>query len=71
MPPEIAKVMVIGGIALAALGGIFLLLGKAGFRGLPGDINVQRPGFSFSFPIVTCIVVSIALTILLNLISRK
>ena len=37
---------------------------------LPGDIRIEREGFSFYFPIVTCIVLSLLLTLLLNLIAR-
>ena len=37
---------------------------------LPGDIRIEREGFSFYFPIVTCIVLSILLTIVLNVVSR-
>ena len=67
----IGKLMVLGGLALAAVGGAIWLLGRAGFKGLPGDIHVQKDGFSFSFPIVTCIVLSIILTIVLNLVLRR
>jgi hypothetical protein len=65
--PELGKTLVIAGLALAAIGAL-LWLGR-GFR-LPGDIFVQRGGFSFAFPIVTCIVISIVLTILLNIFRR-
>ena len=37
---------------------------------LPGDIRIEREGFSLHFPIVTCIVLSILLTIVLNVVSR-
>jgi len=40
------------------------------FGRLPGDIRIEREGFSFYFPIVTCIVLSLLLTLLLNLIAR-
>jgi hypothetical protein len=52
------------------IGLVFLLLGKVGWqwRWLPGDIVVKRPGFTFVFPIVTCLVLSIALTVLLRLL---
>ena len=59
--------LVIAGLALAVVGAV-IWLGK-GFR-LPGDIFIQRGNFSFGFPIVTCIVVSIVLTILLNIFRR-
>ena len=59
--------LVVAGLALAAVG-VLLWLGR-GFR-LPGDILVERGNFRFGFPIVTCIVLSIVLTILLNLFRR-
>jgi hypothetical protein len=37
---------------------------------LPGDIVVRKPGFTFAFPIVTCIVISIILTLILWLFRR-
>ncbi len=40
------------------------------FGRLPGDIRIERPGFSCFFPITTMIIVSIVLSILLSLLSR-
>ncbi|WP_371825653.1 DUF2905 domain-containing protein [Achromobacter sp. GbtcB20] len=40
------------------------------FGRLPGDIHVVREGFSFHFPIVTCIVVSIVITLILWIFRR-
>jgi hypothetical protein len=37
---------------------------------LPGDIRIEREGFSFYFPLATCILLSVLLTLLLNLIAR-
>ncbi len=65
--PDLGKMLVVAGLALAALGAV-LWLGR-GFR-LPGDIFVSRGNFSFGFPVVTCLVISIVLTILLNLFRR-
>ncbi|HEY8903685.1 MAG TPA: DUF2905 domain-containing protein [Chthoniobacterales bacterium] len=64
---DLGKMLVIAGIALAAIGAL-LWLGK-GFR-LPGDIYIERGNFSFGFPIVTCIVISIVLTLLLNFFRK-
>jgi len=64
---DLGKMLVIAGLALAAIGAL-LWLGK-GFR-LPGDIYIARGNFSFGFPIVTCIVISIVLTLLLNLFRK-
>jgi len=71
MQPGLGKILITVGLVLAAFGVILLAIERSGFRGLPGDINVQRPGYSFSFPIVTCIVLSVILSIILNLIGRK
>lgn len=52
--------------------GVALVLGgKLGFSRMPGDIVVERKNFSFSFPIVTSILVSVVLTVLANLLLRR
>ena len=66
------------GKLLAILGGVLLLLGLALWSGfgagwlgrLPGDIRVQRGNFGFYFPIVTCIILSIVLSLLFALFRR-
>jgi hypothetical protein len=61
---------------LLALGVVFLVAGVfwpflSRYLGrLPGDIVVRRPGFTFAFPIVTCLLVSLLLTLLLWLFRR-
>jgi len=40
------------------------------FGRLPGDIVVRRPGFTFVFPIVTCLLLSLLLTLLLWIFRR-
>ena len=62
------KALVLVGLAIAGLG-LVIMLGVPLFR-LPGDIRVQRGNFSFYFPIVTSVVLSIILTLLLNLFRR-
>lgn len=43
----------------------------AGYVGkLPGDIVIRRPGFMFAFPIVTCLLLSVVLTLFLRLFRR-
>ncbi len=68
---EIGKLLFIAGLVMAIAG---LLIWKTGGLGaigrLPGDISVQRPGFSFYFPITTCIVVSIVMTLLMWLLRK-
>ena len=52
------------GSVLAVLGLVVWGIGKIGFKGLPGDIRYESENFSFYFPIVTCIVLSLVLTLL-------
>ena len=40
------------------------------FGRLPGDIVIRRPGFTFAFPIVTCLLLSLLLTLLLSIFRR-
>ena len=67
----IGKTLVIIGVALAALGGLVWLLSKVPFLGnLPGDIRIERPGMTCLIPLASSILISIVLTILLNVIAR-
>jgi hypothetical protein len=60
------------GIILALLGGFFMLMSKLPWFGrLPGDIVYHREGLTILIPITTMILVSIVLTILLNVVMRK
>ncbi len=64
------------GWLLLALGGLLLLLGAlvllAGwlpFLGrLPGDIRIEREGLTFYFPLVTCLLLSLLLTVLASIV---
>ena len=68
--PEIGKLLVIGGIVITLLG-LVLWSGYGNWLGkLPGDIRVERPNGGFYFPIVTCIVLSIVLTLLMSFFRR-
>ena len=65
------KILVIAGIALAIFGVLLWSgFGKGWLGRLPGDIHIERGSWGFSFPIVTCILISIVLTILLNIFRR-
>ena len=64
------KVLVILGLLLVAAGLAWPWLRRIPFGRLPGDIHVVRDGFSFSFPIVTCIVISIIISLLLWIFRR-
>lgn len=65
------KVLIIGGLVVAAVGGLLWLLARLpGLRELPGTIRIERPGFTCVVPILASIILSIVLTIVLNLIVR-
>jgi len=62
--------LIMGG-TIALIGLILLLAPKIPLLGrLPGDIIIQREGFTCFFPLATMILVSIVLTILLNIVAR-
>ena len=68
---EFGRLLLIGGLLLAAVGGLLLLGGRLPLRlgRLPGDIAIEGKHGSFYFPIVTCILLSVVLTLVLRLIS--
>ncbi len=68
---DLGKFLVIAGLLLAALGALLWSgLGKGWLGHLPGDIHYTKGNFSFYFPIVTCLLISLILTLLLWLFRR-
>lgn len=68
---EMARLFIIIGIIFLIVGLFLLLLGKIPQIGrLPGDIYIKKENFTFYFPIVTSIILSIILTILFNLFRK-
>ncbi|MCS7264944.1 MAG: DUF2905 domain-containing protein [Armatimonadetes bacterium] len=67
----IGKFLLGFGIFLVLLGGLLVIAGKFGFswKPLPGDIVIKRDNFVFVAPIATSLLISLALTILLWLLS--
>ena len=69
---SLGKMLILFGVVLALLGGLLLLAGKIPFLGrLPGDIVIRREHWSFYFPLTTSIVISILLTLLFSLVTRR
>jgi hypothetical protein len=66
----VAKVLLGLAGVLALVGGGLLLASKLGLERLPGDIVIKRDGFTLYAPIGLMILLSLVLTIVLNLISR-
>ncbi|MBN2195071.1 MAG: DUF2905 domain-containing protein [Polyangiaceae bacterium] len=64
------SLLVLGG--LMVLGGLALLVtDRFGLPRLPGDLLVERRGFRLYAPVATCILVSVVLTVLANLLLRR
>jgi Protein of unknown function (DUF2905) len=68
----LGRLLVIFGIALVAIGGIVLLLGRSGLLlgKLPGDITYHGKNTTFYFPLATSIILSIVLSVIFFLIGR-
>ena len=68
-----ARILIIIGLAVAAVGGLLYLFPNlfAWFGRLPGDIRIERDSGSFHFPITSMLLVSLVLTLLLNLFFRR
>lgn len=62
--------LILLGAALIVLGVAWPWLARLGLGRLPGDVHVEREGFSFYFPITTSIVVSLALSLIVWLFRR-
>jgi len=76
-PFQLGRFLVIAGIILVALGLVLMAGSKFSFFGLgrlPGDVAYKGKNFQFYFPIVTCLVVSAAVTLIswvIALLTRK
>ncbi|AXK38849.1 DUF2905 domain-containing protein [Crenobacter cavernae] len=64
------RFLIISGLLLMLAGVAWPWLSKLPFGRLPGDIHIVRDGFSFHFPIVTSIVISLLLSILFWIFRR-
>ncbi len=72
IPFQLGKILVIVGVVLAALGLLVMAGSRFSFWGLgrlPGDIAYKGKNLSFYFPIVTCLALSILLTLVLWVLS--
>ncbi len=65
-----AKTLIASGIILAAIGVAWLLAEKLGLGQLPGDIVIERRNVQIYIPVITSIIVSIALSLLIWLFGR-
>ena len=71
---NIGRLLIVAGLAFVALGLVVIAAAKLGFPGLgklPGDIVYRGRNTTVYFPIVTCVLLSIVLTVILTLFRRS
>jgi hypothetical protein len=71
MSPELGRIVLVVGIVLVVVGGLAALGVRLPFGRLPGDIAIEGERGGIYFPIVTMVIISVVLTILLNLFLRR
>jgi Protein of unknown function (DUF2905) len=68
---EFGKILVVFGIVLLLLGAaLWSGIGGGWLGRLPGDIRIERGNSGFYFPIVTCIIISILLSVIMSFLRR-
>jgi len=66
----VSKWLITVGLILVAAGLLWPLMSKLGLGRLPGDIVVRRDGFSLYFPLMTCLVISMVVSIVIWIFRR-
>jgi hypothetical protein len=69
---ELGKALIGLGVLIALIGALILLAGRVGLPlgRLPGDIAYKGKNVSFYFPLATCILISVVLSVILYFLSR-
>jgi hypothetical protein len=68
---EMGKLLVVAGLVIAFAGALLWSgVGRGWLGRLPGDIHYTRDNFSFHFPIVTCLLISVILSLLFWLFRK-
>jgi Protein of unknown function (DUF2905) len=69
---ELGKLLIVFGVVVALVGVVLVTMGRVPWLGrLPGDIHVERGNWSFHFPLVTSLLLSLVLTLIFYLIGRR
>jgi DUF2905 family protein len=66
----VSRTLIIIGLILVAVGVLWPVIGRLGLGRLPGDIYVERQNYSFYFPIMTSLIISLVLSVVLWLVNR-
>lgn len=64
------RALVLVGLTLIAAGFLAPWLSRLPLGRLPGDLLLRRDGFTFAFPVVTCLLLSVVATVILQLLRR-
>ncbi len=68
---SLGKMLILFGIFIIIIGVLLIIGERIPFvGGFPGDIIIRRERFTFYFPIVTCIILSLIITLILSLFRR-
>jgi hypothetical protein len=67
---NVSRFLIMFGLIILGIGLLWPVLSKLGLGRLPGDIVVERENYSFYFPIVTSLIVSIVLSVIWSIVSR-
>ena len=67
---DVSRFLIGLGLIILLAGLLWPFLAKLGLGRLPGDIVIRREGFTFYFPIVTCLLISLVLTVLFWILRR-
>lgn len=67
---QLGRILLFVGLAIAGLGLVVMFADKLGLGRLPGDLVFRGKNFTFYFPWLSSIVISVVLTLLLNLFRR-
>jgi hypothetical protein len=67
---DVQRLLIGLGLAILVVGIMWPILSRIGLGRLPGDIMFQRGGAAFYFPLVTCIIISVVLSVLFWLFNR-
>ncbi len=68
-PQQIGKWIIVMGITIALVGALVMILGRMGLFRLPGDLEFGGRNWRIYFPIASCIIISVVLTLILWLIN--
>ncbi len=69
---DLARALVVLGLVLAATGVVLTFAGRVPWLGrLPGDLQIQRGGWTFYFPLATSVLLSVVLTLVLWVFGRR